>query len=274
MRPGIMVEVALAIVLTASVGGAAPPDTTRAAVRRPFADAGQGIGTAARDVAHLFTAPLRMDGGDALEVGGLVAAAGLLMLLDDELRDVANRNADAFPLKPALEAGRFLDPIGYGTINLYYLGGLGVSYAAGWEPGVTTCRQLLTSFAVYGLLKIPVQEVVGRSRPYQDQGSHAFGRDDATSFPSGHTMNAFLLATVVSENVNRSWFTGVAYAGAVCVGLQRIEADAHWASDVFLSAATAIAIARGVVRLQEQRRVAMVPRLGPEGQGMALAIGF
>lgn len=239
-----------------------------------FADATHGVSTAARDVTHLLTSPLRMDGGDALEVGGFVAAAGLLMLLDDEIRDAANRNAGAFPLRPALETGRFLDPIGYGTMNLYYLGGLGLSYAAGWEPGVTTCGQLLTSFAVYGLLKIPVQEVVGRARPYQNEGNGAFGFDDSTSFPSGHTINAFMLATVVSENVHRSWFTGVAYTGAVCVGLQRIEADAHWASDVFLSAVAGIAIARGVVGLHEQRRLAVMPRTGPAGTGLSLAIGF
>lgn len=237
-------------------------------------DTTDAVATAAGDIAHVLTSPLRMSTNDALEVGGFLAATGLIWIFDQEILDAVNRNAEEFPLKPMLEVGRWLDPIGYGSMNIYYLSGLGVSYAAGWDTGTAMFAQIVESFAVYGLLKIPVQELVGRPRPYQDEGPDAFGHDDSTSFPSGHTINAFQLATVVSHHVGRSWFTWAAYFCAASVGLQRIESDSHWPSDVFLSAVGGVAIARGIIGLHEQRRLAVTPQIGPQGLGLAMSLGF
>ena len=190
-----LLALAVLVIFAESAARAVLDDTTGAVV------------TAAGDIAHILTSPLRMSTDDALEVGAFLAATGLIWIFDQEILDAVNRNAEEFPLQPMLEVGRWLDPIGYGSMNVYYLGGLGISYATGPETGTAMFAQIVESFAVYGLLKIPVQELVGRARPYQGEGNDAFGYDDSTSFPSGHTINAFQLATVVSHHVNRSWFT-------------------------------------------------------------------
>jgi hypothetical protein len=246
----------------------------RAADRNVFEDAANGVATTAKDAAHVLTSPLRMSGNDALEVGGILAATGLVMLLDDEIRDAVNRNTDEFPLKPVLEVGRFLDPVGYGPMNVYYFSGLGISYVTRWDDGTEMFGEIIESVAVTGLLKLSLQEVIGRARPFEDHGSQAFGYQNSRSFPSGHTMNAFLLATVISHQVNRPWATWGAYFCAVCVGLQRIDADAHWPSDVFLTAIGSTAITRAIISLHEHRHLAVTPRVGPEGLGLAVALGF
>jgi len=255
-------------------GAPAVADTADAGLR-PLHDAVRGVKTVVTDGLHVISSPLRMSGRDALRVGGYLAATGLLMVYDEEITAALRRNSDEFPLRPILEVGRALDPIGYGNMNVYWLGGLGVSYLARWDTGVSLFGQIIESFAIYGVLRIGVIELVGRRRPYQADDPYEFGREDATSFPSGHAINAFQLATVVSHHVDRPWFTGAAYFGAFCVGMQRIESRSHWASDVFLSAVAGIAISRAVIGLHEDRaRARLVPRASRDGLGAALAWRF
>ena len=245
-------------------------DTSRNLVR----DSWHGVKTLAHDTGHILVSPLRMGKRDALQLGAILAATGVLMVFDEEIHAAFNRNAEEFPLQGMLEVGRFLDPVGYGSMNVYYLGGLGLSYLLRWEKGEAIFGEIITSFVVYGLLKVPVETLVGRARPYQDEGAYSFGNDDATSFFSGHTVNVFQLATVLSHNVDSTIFDVAAWFGAACVGCQRIEADAHWPSDVFLSAAFAIAVSRGAIALHEERQVAVRPTVGAEGVGMAVGWRF
>lgn len=242
--------------------------------RNVFDDSWHGVKTLAHDTGHILVSPFRMGKRDALQLGAILTATGVLLIFDEEIHSAINRNAEEFPLKPMVEVGEFLDPLGYGRMNVFYLGGLGGSYLFHWETGEAMFGQIITSFVVYGLLKSPVEMIVGRARPYQDQGAYSFGNDDATSFFSGHTVNVFQLATVVSHHVDRTWFDVLAYFSATSVGLQRIESDAHWPSDVFLSAAFAIAVSRGVIGLHEQRKVSVMPSLGPQGAGLTVGWRF
>src|SRR5271154_5883366 len=58
------------------------------------------------------------------------------------------------------------------------------------------------------------------------------------SFPSGHTIAAFSVATVVARRYgNQRWVPYVAYGMAALVGFSRLSLSAHFLSDVFLGAA-------------------------------------
>ncbi|MEN8005729.1 MAG: phosphatase PAP2 family protein [Candidatus Krumholzibacteriota bacterium] len=242
--------------------------------RNVLDDALHGGKILVHDTAHILVSPFRMGKRDALQLGAILATTGIFLVFDEEIHGAVTRNADEFPVKPLAEVGRFLDPLGYGSMNVYYFGGLGASYAAGWDTGTAMFGQILTSFAVYGILKRPVEAVVGRSRPYEGEGAYSFGNSDATSFFSGHTINIFQLATITSHHVARPWFTWLAYFGAGSVAVQRIESDAHWPSDVFLSAAFAVAVSRGVIALHEGRKMSVVPHAGNGGAGVALVWRF
>jgi membrane-associated phospholipid phosphatase len=65
------------------------------------------------------------------------------------------------------------------------------------------------------------------------------------SFPSGHTIAAFSVATVVSRRYgNHRWIPYVAYGLAATVGVSRLTLSAHFTSDVFMGAALGYAVGR------------------------------
>jgi membrane-associated phospholipid phosphatase len=65
------------------------------------------------------------------------------------------------------------------------------------------------------------------------------------SFPSGHTIAAFSVATVVARRYgNHHWVPYVAYGMAALVGFSRLTLSAHFTSDVFMGAALGYTISR------------------------------
>ena len=69
----------------------------------------------------------------------------------------------------------------------------------------------------------------------------AFG----SSFPSGHAVSAFSIATVVARRYgHHRWVPWVAYGAATVISFSRVTTRAHFPSDVFLGAALGYAIAR------------------------------
>jgi membrane-associated phospholipid phosphatase len=67
-------------------------------------------------------------------------------------------------------------------------------------------------------------------------------------FPSGHTVAAFSVATVFAERYRtHRWAPWVAYGLASVVGLSRLNAQAHFPSDIFFGAALGFSISHFVV---------------------------
>jgi membrane-associated phospholipid phosphatase len=65
------------------------------------------------------------------------------------------------------------------------------------------------------------------------------------SFPSGHAIGAFAVATVIAERYrDHRWVPWVAYGLAGLVGFSRISLQAHFPSDVFAGAVLGYAITR------------------------------
>ena len=65
------------------------------------------------------------------------------------------------------------------------------------------------------------------------------------SFPSGHAIAAFSIATVVSRRYgNHRWIPYAAYGMAAVVGFSRLTLSAHFLSDVFMGAALGYSISR------------------------------
>lgn len=93
-----------------------------------------------------------------------------------------------------------------------------------------------------GLLAQAVKLLTQRGRPELWLGPFQHARSSASSFPSGHTVGAFALAGVLLFG-SRSWpLRIVAIALAAAIGISRIFAFRHWASDVFASAAAGLLV--------------------------------
>ena len=104
------------------------------------------------------------------------------------------------------------------------------------------------------ILTTVLKDATKRARPtngsysdtwYDAPGSAVSGHG---SFPSGHTIAAFSVATVVARRYgNHRWVPFVAYGLATAVGFSRLTLSAHYTSDVFLGAALGYSIARFTV---------------------------
>lgn len=69
------------------------------------------------------------------------------------------------------------------------------------------------------------------------------------SFPSGHSMIAFAVATVVSRRYGRQhrWVPILAYGAAAAIGFSRLSLSSHYTSDVFVGAVLGYSISRFAV---------------------------
>lgn len=82
---------------------------------------------------------------------------------------------------------------------------------------------------------------------YDSKGSFLRG---GGGFPSGHTIAAFSIATIVARRYgNHRWVPYVSYGAAALVGFSRLTLSAHFVSDVFMGAALGYSVSRfGVLR--------------------------
>jgi len=68
------------------------------------------------------------------------------------------------------------------------------------------------------------------------------------SFPSGHTIAAFSIATVIARRYgNHRWVPYAAYGMAALIGFSRLSLSAHFLSDVFMGGALGYSISRFTV---------------------------
>jgi membrane-associated phospholipid phosphatase len=71
------------------------------------------------------------------------------------------------------------------------------------------------------------------------------------SFPSGHSIEAFSIATIVARQYrNHRWVPYAAYGLASLVGFSRLTLNVHFLSDVFMGGALGFSISRFTVLRQ------------------------
>ena len=114
-----------------------------------------------------------------------------------------------------------------------------------------------------------------------------YDTNDLSSFPSAHTAQAFLSATLLHEQYGRQypWLSVGGYAVATATGAMRLLGNKHWATDVlagagigFLSAETVWHLYPVLARLvpgHTARKLLLVPTYAPGGgAGVAMALSL
>jgi membrane-associated phospholipid phosphatase len=94
-----------------------------------------------------------------------------------------------------------------------------------------------------------LKEVARRQRPSSipthGNFSDSWYESNSGSFPSGHTIVAFSIATVVARRYgNHRWVPYAAYGAAALVGFSRLSLSAHFLSDVFMGGVLGYSIGR------------------------------
>ena len=140
----------------------------------------------------------------------------------------------------------------YQTTSDVAIAGLGATLGGVWiwgikgdhphakETGVLELETLVNTFLIY----TPMQLLAARERPDEGNGNGDFWKHHNinTSFPGGHAMFTFAMATVVSHEYPQKWVQALAYSAATIVTVSRFMARDHWSSDMFAGSALGIGI--------------------------------
>jgi len=100
------------------------------------------------------------------------------------------------------------------------------------ETGELELETLANTFLVY----TPMQFAAGRERPEEGTGNGRFWIHGGfnTSFPAGHPMFTWAMASVVAHEYPRTWVKLLAYGAATSVSAGRFLGREHFASDIFV----------------------------------------
>jgi hypothetical protein len=197
------------------------------------------------DQRAIWTAPFHLHSADAKWLAPLGLSTAALVFTDRRSSGELVEHGDNFE---RLRISRDVSQMG----SLYVTGGLaGVLYLSGRathsdrlrETGLLGAEALIDSNIVASGLKLATQ----RQRPPADNSSGEFF-DGGSSFPSGHAISSWTLATIVAQEYghDRPLLQVGAYGLATAVSLSRFTGRKHFLSDVVVGSAMGYGIGRYV----------------------------
>jgi PAP2 superfamily len=145
----------------------------------------------------------------------------------------------------------------------YYGVGVWKDHAKAREIAVLGTESLLDSLIVAGVLK----EATRRNRPDEKNPGDFWG--GGTSYPSGHAIQMWSIASLVAHEYKHQPIVGVvAYGLAATVSASRIAAQKHFASDVFVGGAMGWFIGRYVYDTHmshlAHKHASLIPTIVPQ----------
>jgi PAP2 superfamily len=228
-----------------------------------------------RDALSIGAAPFHWSRKDWIRAAAITIIAGVLVHEDNQISTgfLENRSTATNSFSRAVTP--------FGTYA-----GIGVSVAAlgsglifrnpEWRD--TGRDAIEAEILAAGVVTPVIKEVVGRYRPApQNDADETKAFSGNQSFPSGHTTEAFAVASVIAAR-SKGWVVpSIAYALASGVALARINDRAHYPSDVFVGAVIGTAIGHAVVdRHRPEADAAQHPtwNVTPIASGRGAGIGI
>jgi membrane-associated phospholipid phosphatase len=103
------------------------------------------------------------------------------------------------------------------------------------ETGELTLETLANTFLIY----TPMQFIAGRERPDEGTGNGRFWvhQNFNTSFPAGHPMFTWAMASVIAHEYPRTWVKILAYGTAGTLTVSRLTGRNHFTSDLWVGSA-------------------------------------
>jgi len=230
------------------------------------------------DVYEVFKAPGRWGSEDWWRLTAVLGTGVLLYAFDQKIHDWSQ---DHFTQKSE-DWARVGSTFGNGL----FLGGLIASLYLGGEifdekSLRKTALLGLESWLTAGAVVLGLKAVLGRSRPYTGLGARHFEpfslRSANYSFPSGHAVSAFAVATVVADQTDFILADVLAYALSTWTALSRVHESEHWASDVFIGAAIGYFIGKKICSLhrpENQTDIQVGFSLRPGAKGLTITLSF
>jgi membrane-associated phospholipid phosphatase len=232
------------------------------------------------DQKEIWLSPFHMRKQDSKWWVGFGAVTAALIATD-------HKTSTALENSPAqVSWGNGLSQIGaaYTLIPItagFYGVGVWANNAQARETGVLGAEALLDSLIVVSVLK----PIAGRVRPDSTTGERGQFFDGGDSFPSGHAIEAWALASVIAHEYKHGggeFVPYVAYGLATVVSAARFTAQKHYASDIVAGAAMGWFIGRYVYQTHEDHaahqrvwaRPQIVPSVDPGTRSYLVSVRF
>jgi membrane-associated phospholipid phosphatase len=142
-----------------------------------------------------------------------------------------------------------------------------------------TALMSLESFAIGGVIAGGLKFVFGRHRPWTEHQLFDFNflsfRNHEHSFPSGHSIAAFSVASVIAGQSNSVVIGAVSYGLAALVAISRVNNNEHWSSDVVFGSILGYFIGKEVLALNRPSTTnAPTLSFAPGPGGFSLSLRF
>jgi membrane-associated phospholipid phosphatase len=238
-----------------------------------------------KDAGQIWSYPAHIRTRDILPIAGFAALTGFLIGNDEAIHrgvmDYRSSHAWVRAVSPVItQMGSYG---AWGTAALF----LGVGLISGDKKSTETAVLASSAMLQSGILVTFLKGIFGRQRPFWADGvdhwsgpvgffkrfeSGQTGRYD--SFPGGHSITAFSLATVVAMQYRKSvWVPILAYTTATGVALSRLTENKHWLSDSLVGSVLGYVIGRLVVRNHRSRHD-ITPTAGNALSSLPFAVTF
>ncbi|HEV7843049.1 MAG TPA: phosphatase PAP2 family protein [Pyrinomonadaceae bacterium] len=198
-----------------------------------------------RDQRAIWTSPFHMERGDAKWLAPLGLSAAALFATDRRTAgELSADNQNRLRISRDISQGGAVYTTG-GIAATFYLVGRATKNARARETGLLGVEALIDG----GIVSTALKAISQRPRPTVDDASGEFF-DGGNSFPSGHAISAWSLATVVAYEYgqHRPFVRFGAYGLATAVSLSRYTGRNHFLSDVLVGSAIGYGIGRYVYR--------------------------
>lgn len=190
------------------------------------------------DLKDMMLAPRQFSQTDWIYTAGILATAGVLFATDRPIRDFAQHVRS--PTTNGI--ANTVQPLGHWQVMLpVVLGGYVTSSLLKNTHLQQTAALSLESMALSGTLIQFGKFATHRYRPtvsdspYRFEGPNLSSNNNHLSLPCGDAGVAFSIASVIGHEYPHSvWVNLSAYGIASLVGLERINNNKHFASDVFI----------------------------------------
>ena len=209
----------------------------------------------------VLSQPLHYDWKDWTVFGSVAAATTLAFVYDDEIYSLVDKSLNH---SQSEIVSKYTDVFGE---EYFILPSVALTYAFG--SVIDDCRlknlslAALQSFVYAEVASAGLKALTCRIRPSEANSQQPttnsqtwlgpFKSFESTSFPSGHAMRSFALATTVAGFYpDKKWIGIVSYSLATMTSVGRVISKEHWTSDVIVGAALGYFIGRGVVKFNEK----------------------
>lgn len=191
-----------------------------------------------KDQAEIYSAPFHRSNlkWDAL----FLAGTGVLIATDRQASRALPGNH--------VNVSRNVSNVGlYGTsaaAGVLWLSGLATHNEHTRETGALSAEAFANALPVY----VGLQLITGRERPIEGSGNGRFWHNNAlnSSFPSGHALFAWSMASVIAHEYPRPWVKWLVYGTATAVSVTRFSGREHFPSDVMVGSVIGYLIGRHI----------------------------